>query len=124
MNAGRRYLDRIRAMMKHLEDTQCAAVVAAGALCAEALIRGHRLYVSPGGTHTLHTELTNRAGGFVDLQILRDRGTLGAGDVVIIGTNAGFDASTVGLALHCRVVGAKTIGITTVAFERAIRWSS
>lgn len=37
-----------------------------------------------------------------------------------VGTNAGFDANTVGLALRCRELGVRTIAITTVAFERAI----
>src|SRR5581483_11384500 len=121
MNAGRRYLDRIGAMLKQLEVTQSMTIAKAAELCAEALMRGQRLYVSPDTSHTLHTELTGRAGGFIDLTILRDRRTLRAGDVVIIGTNAGFDASTVGLALHCQVVGAQTIGITSVSFEKAIR---
>lgn len=121
MNAGRRYLDRIGTMLKQLEETQSVVVVMAGELCADALMRGQRLYVSPDGTHTLHTELTQRAGGFIDLSILRDRRELKVGDVVIIGTNAGFDASTVGLALHCQVVGAKTIGITSVSFEKTVR---
>ena len=46
-----------------------------------------------------HTELTHRAGGFVIVKILTEDATeLSAGDVVIVGTNAGLDSSTVGLA--------------------------
>ncbi len=50
----------------------------------------------------------------------RLHGASRSGDVVIIGTNAGFDPSTVGLALRCRELGVHTIAITTVVFEQGI----
>jgi uncharacterized phosphosugar-binding protein len=97
------------------------AIGRAGQLCADALLAGHHIYISPRGTHSIHTEVTDRAGGFIDPKILSaDAAELRAGDVVIIGTNAGFDAATVGLALRCREMGVRTIAITTVVFEQAI----
>jgi uncharacterized phosphosugar-binding protein len=121
MNAPRTFLQQIHSMLDRLEQTQMEAIERAGALCAEALLGGHHLYVSPMGTHSIATEITHRAGGFIDPTILsEDAAELQAGDVVIIGTNAGFDASTVGLALRCRNMGVHTIAITTVVFEQAI----
>ena len=120
MNAAHRYLAHVQDMLHRLEATQSGAIDRAAALCADALTAGHRLFVSRDGSHALHTELVHRAGGFVDLAILQSDTALRAGDVVIIGTNAGFDASTVGLALRCRAMGVRTIGITTVDFERSI----
>jgi uncharacterized phosphosugar-binding protein len=121
MSATRTYLQRVRELLDHLEQTQMGAIEQAGKVCADALLAGRRLYVSPMGTHSIHTEVTNRAGGFVGVTILsEDAEELQAGDVVIIGTNAGFDSSTVGLALRCRDLGVHTIAITTVIFEQGI----
>jgi uncharacterized phosphosugar-binding protein len=121
MNAPRTYLQQIRALLDRLDQTQMEAIEQAGRRCAEALLGGHHIYVSPKGTHSIATEITHRAGGFIDPTILSETATeLRAGDVVIIGTNAGFDASTVGLALRCRAMGVHTIAITTVVFEEAV----
>ena len=121
MGAAQNYLHRIQTMLCCLEETQMDAIVRAGTLCADALMGGHRIYVTPKGTHCLHTELTHRAGGFVIVKILTEDATeLSAGDVVIVGTNAGFDSSTVGLASRCRALGVHTIAITSVIFEKSI----
>jgi uncharacterized phosphosugar-binding protein len=122
MSAARIYLKKIQELLYRLEQTQMEAIEQAGALCADALMAGRRLYVSPMGTHSIHTEVTNRAGGFVGVTVLsKNAAELRSGDVVIIGTNAGFDPSTVGLALRCRDLGVHTIAITTVVFEQGIR---
>ncbi len=121
MSAARTYLQEIRDLLDRLEHTQMEAIERAGMLCADALMAGRRIYVSPKGTHSIHTEVTHRAGGLIGPAILsEDAAELRAGDVVIIGTNAGFDASTVGLALRCRELGVRTIAITTVVFEQGI----
>ena len=39
---------------------------------------------------------------------------------MIVGTNARFDSSTVGLASRCRALGVYTIAITSVIFEKSI----
>ncbi|MGH2391430.1 MAG: DUF2529 family protein [Chloroflexota bacterium] len=121
MSAARTYLQEIRDLLDRLENTQMAAIERAGALCADALIAGRRIYVSAKGTHSIHTEVTHRAGGLIGPAILsEDTAELRAGDVVIIGTNAGFDSTTVGLALRCRELDVRTIAITTVVFEQGI----
>lgn len=121
MNAARSYLQKVQTLLDQLEQTQMEAIERAGTLCAEALLNDHHIYVSSRGSHSIHTEITYRAGGFIDPQIMgEDIAGLRAGDVVIIGTNAGFDATTVGLAHCCRELGVHTIAITTVAFEQAI----
>jgi uncharacterized phosphosugar-binding protein len=121
MQASYRYLRQVQNLLDRLEATQMDAIGAAGTLCADSLLSGHHLYISPVGTHSIHTEVTQRAGGFIDPRILSaGAAELRAGDVVIIGTNAGFDAGTVGLALRCRELGVRTIAITTVAFEQAV----
>jgi uncharacterized phosphosugar-binding protein len=122
MSAARIYLEQVLAMLSRLEGSQMDAIARAGTQCADALMASRRLYVSSRGTHSLHTELTDRAGGFIGVKVLsEDAAELSAGDVVIIGTNAGFDPSTVGLALRCRASGVHTIAITSVAFERSVR---
>jgi uncharacterized phosphosugar-binding protein len=121
MSAARTYLHKMRALLDDLEQTQSAVIEQAGRLCADALLAGGHIYVSAKGTHSIHTEVTHRAGGFIGVAILsEDAAELRAGDVVIIGTNAGFDSSTVGLALRCRDLGVPTIAITTVVFEQGI----
>jgi uncharacterized phosphosugar-binding protein len=121
VSAARTYLQKVRALLDRLEQTQMEAIEQAGILCADALLAGRQIYVSPYGTHSINTEVTHRAGGFVDVAILsKDAAELRAGDVVIIGTNAGFDSTTVGLALRCRELGVHTIAITTVVFEQGI----
>jgi uncharacterized phosphosugar-binding protein len=122
MSAALKYLHQLQAMLRRLEESQMQAITRAGSLCADALIAGRRIYVSPKGSHCLHTELTGRAGGFVILEVLTEgEAELGAGDVVIIGTNAGFDPSTVGLAMRCRTLSVYTIAITNVVFEQSIK---
>jgi uncharacterized phosphosugar-binding protein len=121
MHAPQTYLRQIRTLLDRLEQTQVEAIEQAGSLCANALLGGHHIYVSPKGTHSIATEITHRAGGFIDSTILSENASeLRPGDVVIIGTNAGFDASTVGLARRCQAMGVHTIAITTVVFEEAI----
>ena len=121
MSAARTYLQKIRDLLDRLEETQMGAIEQAGALCADALLGGRHIYVSAKGTHSINTEVTHRAGGFIGVAILSEEAAeLGAGDVVIIGTNAGFDPSTVGLALRCRELDVHTIAVTTVVFEQGI----
>jgi uncharacterized phosphosugar-binding protein len=121
MSAARTYLQKMRVLLDQLEQTQMEAIEQAGTVCAEALLAGRHIYVSAKGTHSIHTEVTHRAGGFIDPTILSDEAAeLRSGDVVIIGTNAGFDGTTVGLALRCRELGVHTIAITTVVFEQGV----
>lgn len=121
MSAAEVYLEKIRNLLSRLEETQMDAIARAGALCAETLLNDRKIYVNSQGSHSIHTEITERAGGFVGVAILsKDIAELRAGDIVISATNAGFDSSTVGLVLNCRARGVKTIAITSVAFERAI----
>jgi uncharacterized phosphosugar-binding protein len=121
MSSAQIYLQKIRDMLGRLEDTQMDSITKAGTLCADTLLAGHNVYINPRGSHSINTELTYRAGGFINLSILsRDLRELKSGDLVIIGTNAGFDQSTVGVALRCRAMGVKTIAITTVIFEQSI----
>ena len=53
MGAAQNYLHRIQTMLCCLEETQMDAIVRAGTLCADALMGGHRIYVTPKGTHCL-----------------------------------------------------------------------
>jgi uncharacterized phosphosugar-binding protein len=121
MSAALDFLHAVQGMLEELGRTQLETIGRAGDLCAEALLAGHHIYLNPLGTHAIATEVTHRAGGFVDPRILSPDGAeLRAGDVVIVGTNAGYDAITVGVALRCRALGVRTVAITTVAYEKAI----
>jgi len=113
------YLERVQEMLRVLGDTQGPMIQQAGTLVAEALLAGHHIYLSPT-SHAIHTEVTHRAGGFMDPRVLSaEASELLAGDVVIIGTNAGVDPITVELALRCRERGVPTVAVTTVAYEVA-----
>ena len=117
IDAAQAYLRTVQAMLDRLGQTQSEAIDRAAQLCVGALLGGHHIYLSPAGTHAIHTEVTARAGGFVDPAILSAEGTeLRAGDVVIIGTNARLRR----LAVRCGDLDVRTIAVTTVVYEQAI----
>ena len=96
---------------------QVDGIRAAGRLGAEALAGGHRVWVTQT-SHTLHTEATGRAGGFVAVHPLADEADIEAGDVVLAGTSAGTFASIVESAIVARGRGAAVVSLTQLAFER------
>jgi uncharacterized phosphosugar-binding protein len=136
MTAAADYLDRALAIIDGLRRTQLDAIETAASLAAEAIAEGHRVFVAPT-SHVLHTELILRAGGLAAVHPLGEPPDLSnpmlglgagalvgdgpftpaAGDVVLVGTNAGTDAGTVEVARAARDAGCSVIALTSVAYE-------
>lgn len=135
--ASAAYLRRTIAILEELADSQADAIDRAAAAVAAAIGAGHRVYVA-ATSHVLHSELYLRAGGLAAVHTLGEAPDLAtpmltlesgllrgdgdfvpeAGDVVLVGTNAGTDAGTVQVALAARDAGLTVIALTCVAYER------
>ena len=130
------YLDAAGNAVRDLATTQALAIGAAADAIARAIASGGRVFVA-STSHVLHSELVLRAGGLAAVHALGEtpdfarpmieleRGVLtadapfrpAAGDVVLIGTNAGTDAGTVEIAIAARAAGCSVIALTCVAYE-------
>jgi uncharacterized phosphosugar-binding protein len=130
------YLAAAAAAVQDLADTQADAIGRAADAVATAIAADHRVFVA-STSHVLHSELVMRAGGLAAVHALGEppdftqpmldlrAGALDAigpfqpeaGDVVLIGTNAGTDAGTVEVALAARAAGCVVVGLTCVAYE-------
>src|SRR5438046_3001011 len=110
MTAGA-YFEAMKPRLDRLGREQLPAIERAGAMVADAIGAGHRVWVAKT-THCLHDELTFRAGGLMAIHILDDPIAIEAGDVVLIGTNAGTTFLTVETALIARARGATSVALT------------
>lgn len=137
MTAAQAYLRGTIEILETLAATQGPAIEAGAERVAAAIADGGRVWVA-ATSHVLHTELYLRAGGLAAVHplgespdlaqpmlVLSDDALRGdgdfrpaAGDVAIVGTNAGTDAGTVQVALAARAAGCFVIGLTCVAYER------
>jgi uncharacterized phosphosugar-binding protein len=137
MTAAAEYLHRTIALLEAMARDQAVAIEAAADRVASAIAGGHRVYVA-ATSHVLHTELYLRAGGLAAVHPLGETPDLSrpmlelsagvlhgdgpfrpeAGDVVLVGTNAGTDAGTVQVAIAARAAGCTVVALTSVAYER------
>ena len=135
--ASAAYLHRTIAILEELAASQAEPIDRAATAVAAAIGAGHRVYVA-ATSHVLHSELYLRAGGLAAVHTLGEAPDLArpmlaieagmlrgdgafvpeAGDVVIVGTNAGTDAGTVQVAIAAHDAGLTVIGLTCVAYER------
>ncbi|HEU4672242.1 MAG TPA: sugar isomerase domain-containing protein [Candidatus Limnocylindrales bacterium] len=136
MTAADAYLERVIDVLRELATGQRASIEAAANAVADAIAAGHRVFVA-ATSHVLHTELVLRAGGLAAVHALAETPDLSspmlalstaaihgdgvfspeAGDVVLVGTNAGTDAGTVEVARAARAAGCTVIALTSVAYE-------
>jgi uncharacterized phosphosugar-binding protein len=114
--SAREYLDAIQRRLDLLGGAQLPAIEQAGQAVADAIASGHRIWVSRT-THCLDNEVTSRAGGFMAIHVLDDPISIEAGDLVMIGTNAGTTVLTVELANIARDRGATSVALTQLAYE-------
>ena len=130
------YLAAATAAVQALAETQTEPIARAADAIADAIATDRRVFVA-STSHVLHSELVMRAGGLAAVHALGEppdfsqpmldlrAGALEAigpfqpeaGDVVLIGTNAGTDAGTVEVALAARAAGCVVVGLTCVAYE-------
>jgi uncharacterized phosphosugar-binding protein len=113
---ARAYVEAMLPRLDWLGREQLPAIESAGQAVAEAIGAGHRVWVAKT-THCLHDELTFRAGGLMAIHILDDPIAIDAGDVVLIGTNAGTTYLTVQTALTAHERGATVVALTMMPYE-------
>lgn len=139
-----RYLDAVRGILTHLEQTQLPAIDQAANLIVQALTHKGAIYCAEIG-HGIHGDFIGRAGGLAAVQgfsrhiAVPDRphlaaaladveetrqvvatSNLRAGDVMVIGSVSGRNHGPIELALACHDKGVKTIGLTALAYTRQV----
>lgn len=112
-----RWAATVQARTQAIVATQAAAITAAGSAVARSLAGGGRVWVTQT-SHTLHTELTGRAGGLVAVHALDDAARIEARDTVLIGTTAGLLADPVETAIRARAAGATAVALVQLAHEQ------
>lgn len=112
-----RWAATVEARLARIVATQGAAIEAAGAAAAASLAAGARIWVTQT-SHTLHLELTGRAGGLVAVHALEEIAAIGPGDTVLIGTTAGLLPDPIEAALRARQVGATSVALIQLAHEQ------
>lgn len=142
--APQRYLDAVRGILIHLEQTQLPAIDQAASLIVHALTQKGAVYCAEIG-HGIHGDFIGRAGGLAAVRTfsrhftIKDRphsesaprdldeirlgvasSNLRAGDVMLIGSVSGRNCGPVELALACREKGVKTIGLTALAYTQQV----
>lgn len=112
-----RWASTVQDRIATIAATQGGAIEAAGVAVARSLAVGGRVWVTQT-SHTLHTELTGRAGGLVAVHALEDPAAIGPRDTVLIGTTAGVLADPVETALQARAAGATSVALIQLAHEQ------
>lgn len=147
-----RYLDAVRDILAHLENTQLPAVEQAADLIVTALTHDGAVFCAEIG-HSNQHDFLNRAGGLAavhgfsfscaiddtvaDSQRERPRSEpldaglerircavrtshLRPGDVMLIGSVSGKSVYPVELAMACRAMGVKVIGLTSLEYTARV----
>ncbi len=147
------YLDAVRGILTHLQETQLPAVESAADLVIAALKNKGAVFCHGIG-HGSEGDFLNRAGGLAaphlfsfgfttndvvadclktrprpepferDLETVRfavKASNLRAGDVVMLGSVSGRNRGPVELALACREMGVKVIGITAMRYTARVQ---
>ncbi|MGI5868273.1 MAG: sugar isomerase domain-containing protein [Kiritimatiellia bacterium] len=143
------YFDQVRAALDAVEQTQAAAIRAAAERMIDAVVRGRALYAF-GATHSfiIAQEMVYRTGGLMLVNPIYPHGMdfsvrplpatsqmertpgLGAtlldlspavsGDVLLIASTSGRNAVVIDMALRARDKGIAVVGITALAYTRAV----
>ena len=116
--SARRYYEEILPLVERLGGEELPVIQRAGALIAESIAAGHRVWVTKT-THCLHTEAHYRAGGLAMAHVLEDPIVIEAGDSLVMGTNAGTTFISVEIASIARERGAHVIVLSQLAYERS-----
>ncbi|MFF3845825.1 SIS domain-containing protein [Streptomyces sp. NPDC002328] len=141
-----RFFDAAIALLQRARDEEAEAVQAAGALLADTVASGGRLFAFGAGHSSLAAQdVVYRAGGLALMNLLAVPGVVGvdvvpatlgsalervdglaaavldtspvrAGDALVIVSLSGRNALPVEMALNARALGVKVIGVTSVAY--------
>lgn len=123
------YLTEAVAELEALK-AQRPAIRRAGRLLAEVWRGSGCLFIAPTG-HSLHTELTGRAGGPVQAQALdlrgaryyeevRSLGSVRPGDMILIHSNCGNTPQIRSVVTLAHAMGVPVVALTQVAYERHV----
>ncbi|MFJ1732396.1 SIS domain-containing protein [Streptomyces sp. NPDC088254] len=140
------FFDAAIALLHRVRDENSADIQAAGALLADTVASGGRLFAFGAGHSSLAAQdVVYRAGGLALMNLLAVPGTVGvdvtpatlgsalervdglaaavldtspvrAGDALVIISLSGRNALPVEMALNARALGVKVIGVTSVAY--------
>jgi uncharacterized phosphosugar-binding protein len=140
------YFDAAIGLLRRVRDEEAEAVAAAGALLADTVAAGGRLFAFGAGHSSLAAQdVVYRAGGLALMNLLAVPGVVGvdvmpaplgsalervdglasavldssplrAGDALVIISLSGRNALPVEMALHARALGVRVIGVTSVAY--------
>ncbi|MER6144288.1 SIS domain-containing protein [Streptomyces sparsogenes] len=143
------YFDAAIGLLRRVRDEEAEAIGAAGALVAETVVAGGRLFAFGAGHSSLPAQdVVYRAGGLALMNLLPVPGVVGvdvvpatlgsalervdglagavldnsparAGDVLFVISLSGRNALPVEMAMHARAAGLKVIGVTSVAYTTA-----
>ncbi|MEU1665855.1 SIS domain-containing protein [Streptomyces sparsogenes] len=143
------YFDAAIGLLRRVRDEEAEAIGAAGALVAETVVAGGRLFAFGAGHSSLPAQdVVYRAGGLALMNLLPVPGVVGvdvvpatlgsalervdglagavldnsparAGDVLFVISLSGRNALPVEMAMHARDLGLKVIGVTSVAYTTA-----
>ena len=147
--AGGRFLDAAIGLLERVRDEETESITAAGELIADTVVAGGRLFAFGAGHSSLAAQdLVYRAGGLALMNLLAVPGAVGvdvmpatlgsalervdglatavldssplrAGDLLVVISLSGRNALPVEMAAHARELGAKVIGVTSVAYSTA-----
>lgn len=143
-----RFYDATAELYERIRDSQKANIEIAGQIMADSVANGGCIHLFDTG-HLIDSELLNRAGGLVlmrrfryhngvessarkrpakekntSMEGLAEYALRGAsvlpGDVMVIGSVSGKTLNVIDLALECKKLGVKTIGITSVEYSKTL----
>ncbi|MBZ9640737.1 sugar isomerase domain-containing protein, partial [Streptomyces sp. PSKA30] len=140
------YLDAAIGLLHRIRDEEAEPIAAAGTLLADTVAADGRLFAFGAGHSSLAAQdIVYRAGGLALMNLLAVPGVVGvdvmpatlgsalervdglatavldtsplrAGDALVIISLSGRNALPVEMAMHARTLGAKVIGVTSVAY--------
>ncbi|WP_030207955.1 SIS domain-containing protein [Streptomyces sp. NRRL S-87] len=140
------FFDAAIGLLQRVRDEEAASIAAAGALVADAVAAGNRLFAFGAGHSSLPAQdVVYRAGGLALMNFLAVPGTAGVdvmpatlgsalervgglagavldsspattGDVLVVVSLSGRNALPVEMALKARELGMKVVGVTSVAY--------
>lgn len=145
------FFDAAIALLQRVRDEEAESIEAAGALLADTVASGGRLFAFGAGHSSLAAQdVVYRAGGLALMNLLAVPGVVGvdvtpatlgsalervdglaaavldsspvrAGDALVIVSLSGRNALPVEMALNARALGAKVIGVTSLAYTTQTR---
>jgi uncharacterized phosphosugar-binding protein len=147
MSSGLPYFAAIRALLDDAERKNAATIATCAPLIADSLAAGGLLHAfGTGHSHMMAEELYHRAGGLIPVNAMMDsrtmlhegansatfaerltgyaevvlaRYTLRAGEVMIVASNSGRNATSVEMALAAQARGLPVIALTSVAHSQS-----